>query len=154
MFKSAILLTLICLSLIFNSQAQIPKNNINFEILGTGFIGSLNYERVFIQKDAYHIAASLGLGASIADEPSTLPFTFTFNKGMEKNFLQLGLGYTGILDSDYREHFFHGVVGYKRIGSRGFSFNIRLTPIYFIDKQMRSDFTVMPWGGMSFGYSF
>lgn len=135
-------------------KSQVPRNNLNFEVLGTGLIASFNYERVFHIRENQHFAGSFGLGASIGGDAPNVPITFCYNKGESKNFLELGLGYTAILDEDYSEHFLHSVIGYKRIGDHGFTFKARLTPIFFIEKEMREDLPILPWFGLSFGYSF
>lgn len=135
-------------------KSQVPRNNLNFEVLGTGLIASFNYERVFHIRENYHFAGSFGLGATVGGDAPPVPITFCYNKGKSKNFLELGLGYTAILDNDYSEHYLHSVIGYKRIGGHGFTFKARLTPIFFIEEDMREDLLVLPWAGVAFGYSF
>jgi len=69
--------------------------------------------------------------------------------GKNRNYLELGLGYTAALDPDDEDMI--GIrAGYRRMGKKGFL--LRISPMLAIMKY-KSGTELWPWAGLSLGYS-
>jgi hypothetical protein len=154
------------------SAAPAP-NALFFEALGNGLVYSLSYERFLSDWDRYPIG--LRAGASfftykISDAAgsgnltlATFPVIASYYLGPPRHKLQLGLGATILwisASSDSTGTKYEGsdtglgiaatgVVGYRYLPPRGgLVFGAAFTPL------LRASKGLLPWGGLSLGYSF
>jgi hypothetical protein len=100
-------------SLICGNESEadnFPDNSINLSLLGYGSFWSLNYDKALLEKEKFMVAAKAGLGLA-------KPFTFggsstqfewysyfgqlTYCKGSKKHLIELGLAFTGYIESGY-----------------------------------------------------
>lgn len=109
-----IFLILFCLSNFFafaqktDSSRVLPKNSVYVELLGNGILGSLNYERIFWQKNNWRMAGRIGISAfPNLDKDSdnlkyfqyTVPTELSLLYGKNRHFLEFGAGVTlGFMD--------------------------------------------------------
>ncbi len=166
------------------TEAEIftAKNSIHAEFLLPSFNYSLNYGRIFYQKDRLKISASAGFSLLFkrANEPihsgyvvPVIPAEITAFWGKSKHHLEFGLGFytyrekSYIFDEDFprniREEPYWGKTILPRIGYRyqkpagGFFFRAGYTPLIgfnsFGDLEKQVNFN--PYGfGSGFGVSF
>jgi hypothetical protein len=148
---------------------RTASNVVFAEVLGSGLLYSLNYERIF---DSLHVG--IRGGASYFSYPVsdygksgnlkllTIPVVASYYLGMPKHKLQLGLGatflYTGVSSDSTGTKFesdrsgagiaVTAIIGYRYLPpAGGFTFGVAFTPL------LRSG-SFLPWGGAEAGYSF
>lgn len=151
------------------APGRTASNVIFGEVLGSGLLYSVNYERVFSS-----LPIGLRAGASYFSYPvstyghsgnlklATFPLVASYYLGTPKHKLQLGLGATLIylgVSTDSTGTKFEGersgfgvaataVVGYRYLPpERGFTFGVGFTPL------LRAS-SFLPWGGANAGYIF
>ena len=146
----------------FGQSRHISQNSIYLELLGSGLVYSINYERSINQflsgrigfmYDLLHLV--IGDDEDEEDRLNMLPLMLNYMPGESKHKFEIGLGMAfvftrgefddvGIFDSDTK------LVGAAAIGyriqpeSRGMLFRVSFTPFF-------GDEGVLPWGGLSFG---
>lgn len=147
---------------VFGQSRHLSQNSIYLELLGSGLVYSINYERSINQFLSGRIGFMYDLlHLVIADDEdeqdrlNMLPLMLYYIPGKSKHKLEIGLGIAfvftkgkfddvGIFDSDTN------LVGATTIGyriqpeSRGVIFRISFTPFF-------GDEGVLPWGGLSVG---
>jgi hypothetical protein len=131
-------------------SAQIPQNGVYAELLGTGILATVNYERYFPITKNSHLGANIGLGFPEKNYPDNpyIPLTLTYSLGSGKNFLETGIGMTYRTDLAAKAHL---VLGYKRMSQNGLLLKFRITPIMGTTNDR---FVFLPWLGIALGYSF
>ncbi len=151
----------------------ISKNNkhnsIYFEILGNGYVPSINYERITANLKV-NVGIRAGFGFSPENKYSKV-YTFPFEVvmvlfGNSKHHLELGVGATYYLEvknskfyQDNKNHnkksvFLFPRVGYRYTGNKGLLLRVGYTPVI---EQPALDIFDSPfsfWGGISIGYLF
>ena len=134
-----------------------PLNKIYFELLGSGFGLSANYERNLWHDDVVSINARVGIGSAIIF--NALPILgFNACLGKEQSKFEVGLNaiqFYGIDFSgdDFRTTIFvNPTIGYRYESKEGFLFRFALTP--FIKTDRNAEFPIVPWLGISFGGAF
>lgn len=144
------------------SYAFENRNSIQGEILGSGGLYSVNYERILINKSKYKTAAQIGVSSLImrkwygADIPVSVTQLFSFNK----HHAELGLGITTTFEQHESFGFNSGLFYSARIGYRfqkidgKFLFRASFIPILIPSYRNDNDPKVLPWGALTFGYSF
>ncbi len=151
------------------APARTASNVIFGEVLGSGLLYSVNYERVLSA-----LPIGLRAGASYFSYPvstygrsgnlklATFPLVASYYLGTPRHKLQLGLGATLIylgVSTDSTGTKFEGdrsgfgvaataVVGYRYLPpDRGFTFGVGFTPL------LRTS-SFLPWGGANAGFIF
>ena len=158
------------------------KNIVYMELLGSGFLYSINYERVLWTKDKKAITARMGLsqrGSFYLKELNELfaPIVSNFLWGNKKSKLELGAGVLvhfdayGVIREEMKEYgemkplsppfevFPIAIIGYRfQPKTKGIVFRASFTPIVdrlFLPGYFTYDKShIWWWGGMSIGYIF
>ncbi len=138
----------------------LPKNAIYFELLGNTGLASINYERMFRQKNTWRIAGRIGLGTV---PYVSIPTELLFLKGRKNHFLEMGVGFTAnfavnreeISTSTFRAKPFYVYpmlrLGYRYQSEKGFIFRAGLLGAFNMTSKRYIPF---PWLGFSFGKNF
>jgi hypothetical protein len=117
------------------------------ELLGKGFF-SFNVD--FRIKETYAIS----IGAGLAEEgvsPNIMGYYF----GGTRHRIEAGGGVSGIIvDGTFKAMMINGVIGYRYQKKKGLLFRVGFTPIFGIPFTDEGKYAVVPWAGLSLGYSF
>ncbi len=117
------------------------------EVLGKGFF-SLNVD--FRIKENYAIS----IGAAGIEEgvsPNVMGYYF----GGRRHRLETGGGVSVIItDGVFKGMMVNGVIGYRYQKKKGLFFRIGFTPIFGIPFTDEGKYAIIPWAGLSLGYSF
>lgn len=151
------------------SKAAPYRNSVYLEFLGNAGIGSVNYERLVLTRNDPNVAIRVG-GLLLPDRKRSylllLPTEVSFINGKRNLKFEFGFGLTYVKYYD-RELEYDGTeveipntwLPVLRLGGRyqvpGSPFFARLafTP-QFIGHDNPDSGPILPWGGLSFGYSF
>jgi hypothetical protein len=139
------------------------KNNIDFTIGGTGLFASVNYSRILLVRSNYFINASVGIGTIISIGGITIPHQVTYNLGRKNSFFELGIGgtywsgksnasgYTETLSS----YQLSPIIGWRKHFDNNLIFRVYANPLFHISGEYYiEDYSVIPYLGVSLGYSF
>jgi hypothetical protein len=156
-----------------NSIKKYPKNSVFYEVAGSSiFFGSVNYERVLLNRDFFSFSGRLGIGNGkfMGNSLLTVPLiangifnvyhSIAFEIGMGAEYLKLGFQEQ---DTPHQQPWRYrtGIIPTTMIGIRiqlqnGFLFRATFTPYFFYSISdaaiNKKNFT--PWLGLSFGGSF
>jgi hypothetical protein len=143
-----------------NEETRHRKNSIYGELLGSGFLLSVNYEREIHRTDRLQVNFRIGFGSAIFINAVPLAGV-NFLIGQKKSFLELGVNGIRTIAFD----FFGGkgdyvlanpIIGYRFQGEEGFIFRASLTPFFqlYDPQDWIPDDTFIPFAGISFGYKF
>lgn len=149
------LLLICCHFLVIAGNGIDPfrRNVVYFEGGGSGFLGSVNYERILYIKDKPRFCARIGLaihpdailGVSDAETFFLTPVGATVLMGDEKNFFEAGLNWTHdyntyksyVYESNgnysvkpYHDDYFFLYLGYRYHSQSGFMFRAAVTPAF------------------------
>jgi hypothetical protein len=117
------------------------------ELGGKGWF-SLNVD--FRIKETYAIS----IGAAGIEEgvsPNIMGYYF----GGKRHRLEAGGGVSGIIeDGIFISMMINGVIGYRYQKKKGLLFRIGFTPMFTIPFTDEGNYAVIPWAGLSLGYSF
>ena len=117
------------------------------ELLGKGWL-SLNVD--FRIKETFAIS----IGAAGIEEgisPNVMGYYF----GGKRHRLEAGGGVSGIIaDGSFISMMVHGVIGYRYQKKKGLFFRVGFTPMFAIPFTDEGNYAVIPWAGLSLGYSF
>jgi hypothetical protein len=141
----------------------LPKNSFYYEILGNGFFGSLNYERVLLNKKIFYFTGRIGLGyfPFPADGSSHLFPLLLLNDQFQfsnRCSFETGYGIRWELPGILRDEYIPALVSqfcFRYNGPKGFLFRVGFTPILLsplYEEQGWDLDRIQP--GLSFGYSF
>lgn len=133
------------------------KNSFQLELLGSGSLYSLNYERILLNGDRWKTAASAGLCYWKTPTWSgfVIPVMISEMYSLKNHHIVLGLGASPNFVSNIQygnsvEVFLSGRFGYRFQKPTGrMLFAIHYTPILIPETR---DFG--NWGGITFGYTF
>lgn len=146
-----------------NKETRPRKNSIYGELLGSGFLLSVNYEREIHRTEKLQVNFRIGFGSAIFI--NAVPLTgINFLIGKKKSYLELGMNGIRTIAFD----FFAGtggigdyvlanpIIGYRFQGEEGFIFRASLTPFFqlYDPQDWIPDETFVPFAGISFGYKF
>ena len=142
---------------------NLPKNSIYIELLGSAWAGSINYERCLFAKSNYAINGRVGLFAYPSVYPGWFVFipilvNYQFNIKKVTSF-EIGAGQLfipGLHLNEYNVNLI-GNFGLRLIIRKNFLIKINFTPqLFYFNKKYYfiKDQNFIPWGGVSFGYSF
>ncbi|MFN0276296.1 MAG: hypothetical protein ACKVPJ_11145 [Chitinophagales bacterium] len=139
------------------AQTDPPKmNSVYFEIAGSGGLGSLNFERTFLQKKNTDFTWRGGFSIAPIDKNNgvglVFPLMINSITGKSAHKIELGLG-QGITFTTKGSFFIltTAALGYRyQHESKNWFYRVTYTPLisYLID------FQVQQWAGISIGYSF
>jgi hypothetical protein len=117
------------------------------ELFGKGFL-SLNVD--FRRKETYAIS----IGAALIEEgvsPNVMGYYFAG----KRHRIETGGGISGnIMDGTIINMMVHGVIGYRYQKKKGLLFRAGFTPMFVIPFTDESKYAIIPWAGLSLGYSF
>jgi len=140
---------------------KIPDNSIYFELLGNSIMGSLNYERLFVNGHDFYLSGRLGTGYIPGIFQSvSFPVMMTGMYQVSNNFLfELGIG--GSLQYTFWQNYISGggffgdgggdlvpggsfydplIIGFAGMrvqGKKGFLFRFGFTPVYALIKNTK-----------------
>ncbi len=144
-----------------STNFKIPKNSVYFELLGCGFLGSINYERVFIEKKNNVINGRIGffslvLSGPVVIIPTLLNYQTKINRYIS---FEIGVGLQFVYGGSLKDHEinFIGNFGFRLLIKKNFLFKINFTPFSqkgYNYKKDTNTLSFQPWGGLSIGYSF
>lgn len=168
--KISVSLMLLFMSLVVFSQEEnrediylIKKNSINLTAGGSGLFLSFNYEKYFFIKTNYYLSASVGIGFIPISGGVTIPHMITYNWGKKSNFLELGLGgtyWSGTRNNTDKQESVNSynlspVIGWKKHFKKNMILRIYTNPLINVfGENYIEDLTVMPYLGISLGYTF
>ncbi len=171
-----VLLTTLCPYIDAQKKERIENpNELHIELLGSGIIYSVNYERVFYKKNKFEFRAKAGIpfnpflvweyeyrAIGISFEPK-------INYLMGRNSIDFGIGYTYLYFFDNVQEEIFGCcadinlliprLGFKRYNERKTRFwEISFTPLFTLDlneegDEWDSNFFI-PFGGLIYGWKF
>lgn len=152
----------------FSFNASVIAQNENWdqsvfiEGLGSGFIYSFNYEKKLTSiSEKLLIRAGFGYTSSEGVRLSTLPVTTSYLFGRNRNFLEVGAGFTllrinepsniNIVGNQFDRG--NGIlatfgIGYRRVAKSGFLLRAGITPLF------GAGLSEMYWPQLSIGYAF
>jgi hypothetical protein len=159
------------LSIATQSRAQEAANTLHFELLGNGLLYSINYDRLFSHsfsgRIGYMYLSADATSEDLTDPKVTVsislfPITASYLAGAGNHRLEIGGGpvfalvsaevndgVQGVSGSGLAT--LTGIFGYRyQPADGGFNFRIAFTPAIVV----HGDEPFLPWGGMSFGYSY
>jgi hypothetical protein len=147
-YKYVLILTI--LSTILFSQEKDVNNetskSIYIELAGKAFL-SLNVD--------YRISKSEAMSLGIQQvENGTIPSFMYYRFRGETYRTEIGGGFSGIFDDGFSAIMIHGVYGYRYQKKNGLLFRIGFTPFIGIPLTSAGRFIIMPYVGVSLGYSF
>jgi len=131
------------------SQNPVCKSCISpfVEFLGKGFL-SLNLD--YRINDTYAISIGVA-GIEEGTSPNVMGYYFTG----KSHRLEIGGGISGnFKDRGFSNIFVHGVIGYRYQKKKGILFRAGFTPMVVFPCTDESKTAVIPWAGISIGYSF
>ena len=136
------------------------RNVIDLTYGGSGLYLSGNFSRKFEINRFYFLNVSIGAGTIIGLGGMTLPHQCTVNYGRRFNYLETGLGGSVWVKArkDQEGLFSYSIspiIGYRRDMLNDFVFRVYANPlIRLAGEYFYSDLSVVPYGGISLGYSF
>jgi hypothetical protein len=117
------------------------------ELFGKGWL-SLNVD--FRIKETY----SISIGAAAIEE-GVSPNVMAYYFGGKRHRLEAGGGVSGnFMDGVVINMMIHGVIGYRYQKKKGLLFRAGFTPMFVIPLTDEGKYAVIPWAGLSLGYSF
>ncbi|OQX99993.1 MAG: hypothetical protein B6I24_01110 [Bacteroidetes bacterium 4572_128] len=140
------------------SRKRAP-NALYLDVLGTGILPSISYERILYQHRYLfvNVRVGLGYGTEILPEGRVFSHSISFNKGANNKYFEFGFGgaiasIPEILESRFESmYMFYPIIGFRRQSVRGFLFRIYVNPLSTIDDRI---LYTIPFGGMSLGFTF
>jgi len=135
---------------------QMPDNSIYAELGGNGILASINYERVLLNENKFYLTGRIGCGPGILGSVFTPVLANGCFQLSNKLYAEAGIGALlahkttaawGDYDSENQYKCIAiptGSVGIRYQGNSGFLFRAGITPLLGI----------VPWPGISLGYSF
>jgi len=169
--KFGFLSSLIAMTLSLHSQNDdnehsshfVNKNSIDISLGGLGLFVSANYARTLMVRPTFFVVASAGIGTVPGIGGISVPHQITFNLGKKTSFLELGVGgsyWTGKSNSSgftesINSYNLSPIIGWRKIIKSSFVFRVFASPlIHVLGEYYIEDYSVVPYGGVSFGYCF
>ena len=138
-------------------------NVVDITLGGPGLFVSLNYSRKHYIRREYFLNVSAGAGSYPGIGGISLPHQLTFNYGRGMNYFEAGVGgsyWRGIGFSSGNTDIISSynlspVAGYRRDLYNDFVFRVYVNPLFHIaGDNFYEDRSVLPYAGISLGYSF
>jgi hypothetical protein len=145
-----------------NHKKDVNKNVVSVELLGHGFLYSLNYERLLFNGSRAQTTAQIGF-SYYPKKSGVIPLwvPISVNESIRivnQNYIEFGVGKMLANDgvqmsdtefiNDYKINDWIFRIGYKRFINDQWVIKIAYTPIY------QDDIEFIHWGGIGFGYKF
>lgn len=135
---------------------HLKKNAVYGEFLGNGLAYSINYERMFYQKNEIHFCGRIGI--EFVPEVFLFPVEINMLFGKKNNFLETGVGFTflypaGDLIGDSQTPLLFLRLGY-RFHKQGGGFLFRIAPMLCSPFPYNNKYELFPFAGISVGYTF
>jgi hypothetical protein len=144
-------------------QALKQKNNVSLTVGGNGLFLSLSYDRIIAVKPRYFVDANVGMGISPGLAGAIISHQIIINKGKRSSFFMFGLGGTyewhktdasGFTETQ-TSYNLSPIMGWKKIFRNHLLFSIYASPmIHIAGNNLYMGYGIIPYAGMSFGYSF
>lgn len=144
-------------------EALQRKNSFVLTLGGNGLFLSLSYDRIIAVKPGYFMDANIGMGIFPGIDGVNISQQFIFNKGKRSSFFMFGLGGTyewhktdesGFTES-VTSYNLSPIMGWKKIFHSHLLFSIYASPlIHVTGVNLYMGYAVIPYAGISFGYSF
>jgi hypothetical protein len=141
----------------------LKKNTIDLTVGGSGLFLSINYSRIVLVKSNYFLNASIGLGVIPIVGGTTIPHMLTANFGKKSSFLELGLAgtyWTGESNTSENAEKMNSynlspIIGWRKQFENNLLFRVYTNPLINISgENYIENHTVLPYMGISLGYSF
>ena len=133
-----------------NSKTFAYENSVELDLLGPGGFYSINYERIFVNRDKYKFSGQLGFSFV---QGATIPLMLNNIISFNTHHIEMGVGHAFVLLGEPLGHELELVakVGYRFQKPAGrFLFKASFTPML----QYRIQKRLLPWGALTFGYNF
>ncbi len=138
---------------------KLPKNSIYLELLGFGFFYSVNYERTLFENKNNFITGRIGFSSFPMNYPYTvviIPVVINYQTIVNRTIsFEIGCGYR-FIDRSIMAN-----AGFRFLIKNKFLIKVNFTPQLYGFKggkwdivYMGKGFGIIPFGGISFGYSF
>ena len=143
-----------------SGETRLRKNSIYGELLGSGFLLSLNYERELYRNENVKFNFRIGTGTAIF--VNAVPLAGV-NLLFGKNNNNFELGFNGIrtyaisiMGGDGNYVLANPVLGYRYVSDKGLVFRASFTPFFqlYDPDDWVTDELFVPFAGISLGYSF
>ncbi len=150
-------------SIFSQENIDLKKNSVDIAIGGNGLFISTNYSRIVLVKSNYFINTLVGIGTIMSVGGVTLPHQITFNFGENSSFLEVGVGgsfWSGKSNaSGYTEtitsYQLSPIIGWRKKFKSNLVFRVYANPLFHISGEyFIEDYSVVPFAGVSLGYSF
>ncbi len=144
-------------------EALERKNNVSLTLGGNGLFLSLGYDRIILVKPGYFMDVTAGFGMLPGLGGNVIPQQIVFNWGKRNSFLMLGLGGTyewhktdaSAFTQTETSYHLSLLAGWKKIFRSHLLFSIYASPmIHVAGTYLYQDWPVVPYAGISLGYSF
>ncbi|HTF03234.1 MAG TPA: hypothetical protein VK826_04380 [Bacteroidia bacterium] len=138
-------------------STKIARSTVYVELLGSGALYSLNYDRLFLKKDAFGLSARVGLSYMTQVHSFYIPVAINGLWGKRNHHLELSAGVTFILIQDENnilkttgtEIAYVPAIGYRfQKNDGGFFFRLVVLKFFPVEE------SVVIWGGLGLGYTF
>lgn len=148
---------LILISNVNFAQTELNKRkSLFFELAGSGGVGSINYEKLFLKKNNTEFTWRAGLSFAPIDKNNGtgIVFPLMLNSLIGKNSHKLELGLGQGITITTKGSFFSlttAAIGYRyQPETKKWFYRFTYTPLlsYLVDLQIQQ------WGGISVGYTF
>ncbi len=165
-FKNIVYIVVFLTSSFFYGQKDTfiqRKNSVDITIAGTGIGFSANYSRIMAVKEKYFVVASVGVGLLPSVGGVSIPHQITFNFGKHSSFFEAGIGgvfWSGKSDSSGFEESINSynllpLAGWRKYFKKNLFFRAYASPVIHISGEyFYEDYAVMPYMGVSLGYTF
>ena len=137
----------------FGQKDSLKLNDINIELLGPAFYGSINYERIVKMDNDFFL--DLSFGGMYYPNSNTLLIIPQVNLLFgHKSFFEMGYTLINFYDDGSSERHNSIRLGYRYqdLKNGGFMFRAGFTPIFGLE--FMGEKNDLPWIGVTFGYGF
>ncbi|MCK4344070.1 MAG: hypothetical protein KAX05_02205 [Bacteroidales bacterium] len=130
-----------------NENIEWKKNSFFLELGGNAFFYSLNYDRLIHTEESLQISSRIGIS-----HLGIIPIQLNLLIGGSSHHFEFGIGV--LISIEDQNVLPTGTIGYRyQKLDGGFLFRIGITPIRILGFAIY-DPHVIPWAGLSLGYSF
>lgn len=144
-------------------QALQRKNNVSLTLGGNGLFLSVSYDRIIVVRPNYFVDVSAGLGIFPGFVGANIPHQIIINIGKRSSFFMFGVGGTYEWNKTNASGFtqkrisynLSPIIGWKKILRCHLLFSIYANPmIHIAGSNLYLGYAVIPYGGISLGYTF
>ena len=139
---------------------KVRKNAVYGELGGTGFLLSVNYERMLFRQGQIELNGRFGAGSALLLTAGPLT-GINVCMGDQRGRMELGFNVVRTFAIEFfggTTTYFLGnpVIGFRYYGKKGFIFRATVTPFFelYDPDEWIKDGSLIPFAGLSFGYCF